>query len=187
MFVCRPHVTGPEGNVTTPDVIVDYLLINGERHSPHLLSHECWRQVGHDEVGQPGYAILALGGGSVILPGVLFSTGQAVISRRAWRLANLNDHVGDVTLNGTRLADAGLPVKLIEAAGGAGDTLPRGFLLLQTISTNSTSAVLTDPVLSRELRHQVFLEQLEVDRWGDTRPSPRYSVGPTLKEVTHFI
>jgi len=25
------------------------------------------------------------------------------------------------------------------------------------------------------------------DRWGGVRPSPRYSVGPMMKDIPHFI
>jgi hypothetical protein len=31
------------------------------------------------------------------------------------------------------------------------------------------------------------LSLISEDRWGDVRPKPRYSVGPMMKEVQHYI
>ncbi len=187
MFLFKPHVIGPGGNITTPDVIVDCLFTNGERRSLGGLSQECWLQAECDATGRPAYAITALGGGALISPAVMISNGQTVVARSAWRLANLDSHIGEVTLNGTRLSNVGLPYKLIEEAGGKEDVLPRGYMLLRTVDATSNTAVLSDPVLDRELRYRVVLEPLDEDRWGDARPKPRYSVGPTKKDVPHFI
>lgn len=187
MFLLKPHVAGPEGQVTTPDVIVDYLEVDGERRPLRFLTHECWQQADKDTAARPAYCVMALGGGALILPGSVLSNGFVVVARQAWRLGNLDGHVGDVTLNGTPLRDFGLPADMIEAAGGTGDALPRGFLLVKTAGATEDTSVLSDLVLGRELSHRLHLDSLDGDRWGDARPRPRYSVGPTQKEVPHYI
>ena len=187
MFLLKPHVTGPEGQVTTPDIVVDRLLVDGKRRSLGLLTHDCWQEVEADASSCPAYALMALGGGALILPAQVMSSGMVIAARSAWRLNNLDGHVGEVTLNGIPLSDLGLPSDLVAAAGGAGDTLPRGFMLVRTLDAAATEAILADPALGRELRLAVHLQSLDADRWGDARPRPRYSVGPTQREVPHFI
>ena len=187
MFLLKPHVAGPGGQVTTPDVIVDYLEVDGERRPLRFLTHECWQQADKDTAARPAYCVMALGGGALILPGSVLSNGFVVVARQAWRLGNLDGHAGDVTLNGTPFRDLGLPADMIEAAGGTGDALPRGFLLVRTAAATGITAVLSDRVLGRKLSHRLHLDSLDRDRWGDARPRPRYSVGPTQKEVPHYI
>ena len=114
-------------------------------------------------------------------------SGLIIASRQAWRLNNLDGHVEQVTLNGIPLSEAGLPANLISAAGGTGDALPRGFLLVRTVESATSTVTLSDPVRGWDLAHQVHFENMEVDRWGDGRPRPRYSVGPTQKDVPHYI
>ena len=93
-----------------------------------------------------------------------------------------------MTLNGVALAGVGLPSDLITAAGGEGDALPRGYLLVRTTQGAATDAQLADPETGRALDLKLHVAPpLESDRWGDARPRPRYSVGPTQKEVQHFI
>ena len=96
-------------------------------------------------------------------------------------------NVGAVTLNGQSLAALRSPADLIEAAGGEGDTLPRGYLLICVAGEADTQATLVDPTRKRELRHRLKLSLISEDRWGGTRPMPRYSVGPMMKEIPHFI
>ena len=187
MFLLKPHVTGPEGQITTPDIVVDTLLVDGKRRPLGLLTHDCWQEVGADVTTRPAYALMALGGGALILPAQVMSNGMVVAARTAWRLNNLDDHVGDVTLNGIPLSDLELPSDLVAAAGGAEDALPRGFMLVRTLEAAATEATLADPALGRKLRLTLHLQALDADRWGDARPRPRYSVGPTQREVPHFI
>ena len=187
MFLLKPHVTGPEGQITTPDIVVDCLLVDGMKQPLGLLTHKCWQEVGADAFSCPAYALMALGGGALILPAHVISNGLVIAARAAWRLSNLDDHVGEVTLNGVPLADIELPSDLVAAAGGAGDALPRGYMLVRTMQTEATEVTLADPALGRELSNTVHLQSLDADRWGDARPRPRYSVGPTQKEVPHFI
>lgn len=187
MFLLKPHVTGPEGQITTPDVIVDCLLVDGKRRDLGFLTHNCWQEVEAAASSCAAYALVALGGGALILPAHVVSNGLIIAARVAWRLNSLDDHVGEVTLNGVPLADLELPADLIAATGGAEDALPRGYMLVWTMEAAATEVTLADPALGRELRNTVHLQSLDADRWGDARPRPRYSVGPTQKEVPHFI
>ena len=186
-FLFKPHVIGPEGKVTSPDVIVDRVFVNGAVCSVALLTSEIWQQVGSDETATAAYAVAALGGGALISPALMLGCGIILVARKAWRLNNLDGHIGDVTLNGARMSTTGLPSEAIKAAGGRGDALPRGYMLLKTTGDNTTRADLADPVLARALTHRVVFEAIDHDRWGTARPRPRYSVGPTKKDVPHFI
>ena len=186
LYLYKPHVTGPEGDVTTPDIVVDCLLVDGTKRPLAMLTMEAWQQVS-DETAQAGYAVMALGGGALFLPAVVLSSGLVVAGRSAWRLNNMDDHIGQVTLNGTTLSEIGLPATVIGNAGGTGDALPRGFMVVQTAPEATWEANLQDPVKRRNLDHRVTAENLAQDRWGSNRPRPRYSVGPTQKEVTHYI
>ena len=187
MFLAKPHVTGPEGNVTSPDVIIDYLFVEGAKRPLSLLTHDCWQQAQVDATTAPAHAVMALGGGALISPALVLSDGLVILSRQAWRLANLDGHIGQVTLNGVPLAKIGLPAAQVEAIGGTGDALPRGYLVVKTMSGDTAEATLADTVLNRSLSHRVTFEPLDHDRWGKARPRPRYSVGPTQKDVQHFI
>ena len=99
MFLLKPHVTGREGQVTSPDVIVDAVLVDGEQRPTVCVTHECWQQAARDIDLRPAYCIMALGGGALILPGVTLSTGLVIVSRQAWRLAHVDDHIDQITLN----------------------------------------------------------------------------------------
>ncbi|MCR9138533.1 MAG: hypothetical protein NXI27_21205 [Alphaproteobacteria bacterium] len=189
-FLYKPHVIGPEESITTPDIMVDRVFENGRLRSVNSVSSDCWRQVETVETGvsaQAAYAVVALGGGALIGPAVVVSDGAIIIARKAWRLNNLDGHIADVTLNGTKLSDLDLPAAIIEKAGGSGDTLPRGYMLLCTAPGDVRDAVLSDPIRQRSLSHRIVLDPVDHDRWGTARPKPRYSVGPTQKDVQHFI
>ncbi|NKB29203.1 MAG: hypothetical protein GKR99_17265 [Rhodobacteraceae bacterium] len=140
LFLLKPHVTGPEGQVTSPDVIVDRMFVDQSPVPVSRLTHDAWQQGVADETGKAAYGLMAIGGGALILPAVVLGSGTVIASRGAWRLNNLDGHVGDVTLNGTPLSDIGLPADDIRAAGGTGDTLPRGYLLLRTGAAASLAA-----------------------------------------------
>jgi len=187
LFLFKPHVEGPEGNITTPDVVIDRVFVNGVLKSTNLVNTESYHEVDESDLAYPAYGIIALGGGALISPAVIIGSERICLSRMAWRLNNLNENVGAVTLNGISLSALKLPANLIEAAGGVGDTLPRGYLLICVASETSTHATLVDPTLKRELRHRLKLSLISEDRWGGVRPLPRYSVGPMMKDIPHFI
>ena len=180
-------MVGPKGDITTPDVIVDRLFVGREIRPVGLLTHECWQQAGSKEIAVAGYGLMALGGGALIAPLLVVGNGTVVIARKSWRLANLGDHVGEVTLNGNALATIGLPADEISAAGGDGDALPRGYLLVRTIEGDTRTAKLEDPEQGRSLEHRIVFEDAAKDRWGKKRPRPRYSIGPTQKDIPHYI
>ena len=187
MFLFKPHVVGPKGNITTPDVIVDCLIVDNHRRAIGLLTCECWQQVDAGTSATPAYALMALGGGALISPALCLSSGWVVVARKAWRLANLEGHSGTLKLNGQALAEIDAPEQLIVSAGGTGDVLPRGYMVVRTVNASSTDVQMEDPVLNRTLSHRVVFTLLDEDRWGNDRPRPRYSVGPTTRDVTHFI
>ena len=187
MFLLKPHVTGPEDQITSPDVIVDTLYVNGDMRPLAQLTHECWQQAEPGTQARAAYAIMALGGGALILPALALSSGPLIVSRQSWRLNSLDGHIEQLRLNDIPLSDVGLPMQMITAAGGTGDALPRGFLLVCATEIVASTATLADPILGRELQHDCHLEDMSADRWGDKRPRPRYSVGPTQKDVPHYI
>ncbi|MEM9757247.1 MAG: hypothetical protein AAF914_14695 [Pseudomonadota bacterium] len=185
-FLFKPHITGSSGAVTTPDVIVDTVTVDGTGRPPGLLTMSAWLRI-DGETGQAGYALTAIGGGALISPVVVVSSGLIVLSRGAWRLSSLDEHVGQVTLNGTALSEVGLPGPLIAAAGETGDTLPRGAMVIQTAQGETWTANLADPVLGRAQPFHVVPESVAASHWPGEPPRPRYSVGPTQTEVTHYI
>jgi hypothetical protein len=188
LFLLRPHVFGAAGQVTTPDVIVDRVVLDGAAVPVQRLTHDAWLQAPADEASVAACAVMALGGGSLLLPAVVLGDGPIVVARRAWRVSHFMTHAGEVTLNGVPLADLGLPSALItEAAGVAGRGLPRGHLLVRALAGQMRTAELADPKLGRTLAHAVVIEPLAADRWDGGGPKGRYAVGPTRKEVLHFI
>ena len=186
LFLYKPHIAGPSDDVTSPDIVIDHLYVDGAKRTLAMLTSETWQQIS-GESAQAAYAVTALGGGAILSPASVLRSGIVVLSRGAWRLNNLDGHIAQVTLNDVALAEIGLPAALIERVGGSGDVLPRGFVLIQTASGTTLQAVLDDPVKSRRLEHRIVAEDLAQDRWGKTRPRPRYSVGPTQKDVDHYI
>lgn len=186
-FLLKPHVVGPDGNITSPDVIVDRLFVDRTLAPVGLVTHEIWQQTGKSETARAAYGVMALGGGALILPALVLGSCTVVAARKAWRLNNLDGHVGKVTLNGMALSEIGLPAAEIRAVGGSGDALPRGYLLIRTAGGDTRAADLADPVRDRSLSHKVVFEPMAQDRWGGARPRPRYSIGPTQKEIPHFI
>lgn len=190
LFLLKPHVTGPGGDVTSPDVVVDHLVVDGGGRPLSALTTEAWQQ-SPDGEARGAYAVMALGGGDLLLPAVVLGPGPVVVSRRAWRLGSLDGHAGRVTLNGAPLSEVGPPEEAVAAvaggaAGGAAG-LPRGLLVVRTAPGRSLGATLDDPVRGRRLEHRVVAEDVSRDRWGGARPRPRYSVGPTRGDVRHYI
>lgn len=186
MFVLKPHVTGAEGQVTSPDVLVDRLLVDGAPRPVGLLTHAQWHQAEAAVTGRAAYGLMALGGGALILPAVVLPEGPVVVARAAWRLAHLGAAAGQVTLNGVALDALLSPERLVAGSGGQDDRLPRGLLALRSGSAAS-AAVLDDPVRQRRLTLHLHAEPLGAGRWGSAAPQPRYAEGPTQKAVTHYI
>ncbi len=187
LFLYKPHVEGPEGATTTPDIVIDRVFVDGAVKPVNFLCSGTHQQIEDGEICRPAYAVTAIGGGALISPAVVVGEARICVARMAWRLANLDETIGSVTLNGQRLDALRLPADLINAAGGSGDTLPRGYQLLCTLQEPASEALLEDAGRGRSLVHRIATVPVGEDRWGDRRPKPRYSVGPMMKEVQHFI
>jgi len=187
LFLLKPHVIGAGDDITTPDVIIDRMFIDGSSVPVNFLTHEIWQQVVRGTTARAAYGLMALGGGALILPVLVLDSGTVIPSRMSWRLNNLDGHICKVTLNGLSLEEIGLPRIEIETNGGNGDALPRGYFLVRTRRGKFEEAELADPKSGRVLNHRVVFEFTDHDRWGDDRPRPRYSIGPTGKELRHYI
>ena len=187
LFLFKPHVEGPEGNITTPDIVIDRMFIGSTPMPLTVLTTELYHQAEPGGQASSTYALTALGGGALISPVVQLSTGSIVLARKAWRLKNLSGHLDAVALNESSLVELGRPSELISANGGSEEVLPRGFLVICENSVPGDRATLSDGRLGRSLDHQVVLEDVTADRWDGRRPNPRYSVGPTKREIPHFI
>jgi len=187
LFLYKPHVEGPEGNITTPDIVIDRVFVGATPTPLTVLTTELYHQAAAGEQARSTYALTALGGGALISPAVQLASGSIVLARKAWRLKNLDGHLDAVALNGKSLNETGLPSELISMNGGSGDALPRGFLVVCENAVPGERATLSDSRLGRSLDHQVVLEDVTADRWDGRRPNSRYSVGPTKREVPHFI
>jgi hypothetical protein len=188
LFLLKPHVVGAAGQVTTPDIIVDCVFLDGAAVPVHRLTHDAWLQAAADETSAAACAVMALGGGPLMLPVVVLGSGPIVVARRAWRMAHFEAHAGEVTLNGVPLAALGLPSALLaHTASAAGSSLPRSHLLVRTLPGQTRTAELADPKLGRTLSHSVEIAPPAADRWDGGRPKGRYAVGPTRKDVPHFI
>ena len=194
LFLFKPHVEGPSDAITSPDVIIDRLfLAEGAALSPvptSLLTSDNSQQAVTGVQATPFYALTSLGGGIIISPGVKLGNDRVIVARKAWRLNNLSAHTERLTLNGTELADLSSPEILISHANGKNDMMPRGLMIIcagiSTPATGSFVVQLADPVLGRTLNHRLVLEDANTDRWV-SRPIPRYSTGPTQREVDHYI
>lgn len=187
LFLYKPHVEGPEGNITTPDIVIDRVFVGSTPTPLTVLTTELYHQAAQGGEADSRYALTALGGGALISPAVRLASGSIVLARKAWRLRNLAGHLDAVALNGKSLDEFGLPSALISAVGGSGEILPRGFLAVCENAAPGNRATLSDSKLGRSLDHRVVLEDVAADRWDGRRPDPRYSVGPTKREVPHFI
>ena len=187
LFLFKPHVEGSKGQVTTPDVVVDRVFLDDAWKPVNGLTSELVHHVESGETAAPGYALTAIGGGVLISPAILLGPGRMVIARRAWRLRDLDGHVDRVALNGRPLAEIHAPADLLAKAGGREGVLPRGIMAVCAAPEEGPSAELHDPVRERSLPHEISLIPVDDDQWGGSRPNPRYSVGPTQQEVTHYI
>ena len=186
LFLFRPHVEGPKGEVTTPDVVIDRIYLDRSWKPVSCLTSECAHQLEASDRARTAYALTALGGGTIISPAFLVGPGRIVLPRMAWRLDNFQAHVEKVTLCGTPLSELIAPAKLISQAGGSGLVLHRGTAAVCPASEGTVAEIL-DPELGRRLSARITVEAADLDRWDGQRPFPRYSTGPTQKDVPHFI
>lgn len=189
LFLFRPHIENDKGQITTPDVVVDRVYSDGGWKPVGLLSSELSHQAESAAEARSAYAVTALGGGAIISPMVVLETGIMVAARTAWRLSSIIDRSGELALNGTGVDSLIPPARLIERAGGANGTLPRGVMAVCT-GPHGETAELRFSAADEDMRSiscTVDLELPGADRWEGSAPPPRYSVGPTQKDVPHFI
>ncbi|MEM7300231.1 MAG: hypothetical protein AAF468_04030 [Pseudomonadota bacterium] len=183
LFLYKPHIMNAAGQITSPDVIADRLWLDG-RKPVHQLTAEYSFQVDGSMDVRAAYALMALGGGVSIAPALVLGDGRVTVSRNAWRLNNLEPHMGEVTLNGAAFPND--PLDIIAQAGGKGLELPRGVMAI-AVGGSAKCAILADPKSERVIDHRPALNAVDEDPWGSDRPDPRYTVGPTQKEVTHYL
>lgn len=189
LFLFRPHIENDKGEVTTPDVVVDRVYLDNGWKPVGLLSSELCHQAGSGQEARSAYAVTALGGGAIICPMVVLETGVMVAGRLAWRLSSLAAGTGGLTLNGASVDSLASPASLIESAGGADGVLPRGVMAVCTGPRGEAAELRfsgTDGS-PKSIACAVELEFPGTDRWGGSAPPPRYSVGPTQRDVPHFV
>lgn len=210
LFLFKPHVVGPKGDITTPDVIIDKLYVSdGDDLAPvpiGRISSEVKIPVESGlVVATPAFVLTAIGGGTLFSPAMLVNakgdplrTAEILMARKAWRHANLAEHEADVTMaaSGKDATLGSLPGsgELIAKLTGGGDALPRGIAILVAVSGLAAEVTaparvemqLRDPRLDRELTHRLDLVSVADDRWED-RPGPRYTFGPQHGDLQHYI
>ena len=212
-FLYKPHVAGPEDNITTPDIVIDRVSMMVDRdhfYVPvHRLTSDVELQVLHGDIEvTPAYAFVACGGGTLLSLAALvrqagdpLSKADRLIARRAWRLRNLVDHFAALVLSaagGTgsksvTLAGETQPADVMSESPDGELALSRGLAVLcavpaATVTTSApaeTKVQLTDEARHRGLSHTADFVSVDVDRW-DERPLPRYTVGP-VGDVQHYI
>ena len=212
-FLFRPHVSGPEDNITTPDILIDRVVLHSNGEDGFLpvqrLSSNVELQVFEGELKiTPAYALVASGGGTLVGLAALVGPSDnplrqadVVVARGAWRLRNLIDHFRSLELSAKD--DGTLATVCLESQPGPADVitrddngelaLPRGILLLCPVhaaaltvtAPASTTIWLEDAARDRELSQVVELLRVDQDRWAK-RPLPRYTVGP-VGDVIHYI
>ena len=190
LFLFRPHIENDKGEVTTPDVVVDRVYLDNGWKPVGLLSSELCHQAGSGQEARSAYAVTALGGGAIISPMVVLETGVMAAGRLAWRLSSLAAGTGgSLTLNGASVDSLASPANLIESAGGADGVLPRGVMAVCTGPQGETAELQFNDADGRvhSISCAAELELPGVDRWGGSAPPPRYSVGPTQRDVPHFV
>ena len=91
LFLYKPHVEGPKGAITSPDIVVDRVFVDGVVKPVNFLCSGTHQQIEDGETCRPAYAVTAIGGGALISPAVLVGEGRICVARMAWRLANLDE------------------------------------------------------------------------------------------------
>lgn len=212
-FLYKPHVTGPENNITTPDLLIDRAVVHvdGDRHylPVHRLCADAEMQVIDGAMtATPAYALIGAGGGALIsMAAILKSKGHpllaadVVVARAAWRLRNLADHVGNLQLlidsgaeaESVSLSTAEQPGDFLRKSDDGEPVCPRGVIGIFAATRAAVTATspaqlrirLSDDALERNLSHSLGLIPVSADRWAE-RPLPRYAVGP-VGDVQHYI
>ncbi len=113
-FLYKPHVYGPENNITTPDILIDkaYAAVGSgdaaqiSRIAVNKLSSQVELEVDVGELSiTPAYILIAAGGGILLGVGAHVhgvaggeASSSMLITRYAWRLRNVLEHAGTLEL-----------------------------------------------------------------------------------------
>ena len=166
MFIYRPHVHQLDGTIT-PDLIVDAAYLVGTSECVQLLDHV---QVGeYPQAPVAALVIVAARYGTLLAPGCVLRSEQGggavcYVSRQAWRLPDVRDHLDALALHVVcrdsaglgSMVDCRLQARLIDPAPG---TARCEVAKHSPFSASAVSIELTlnDPILNRTLAHCIFL------------------------------
>ena len=183
-FIYRPHVHNLD-NVSTPDVLIDHVsILKGEETAAapidRITTNVEIQVVGGSTV--PDAAIVLVGAGAGTLLSVASNHGNRdepvnrlscvkPLSRQAWRLSDIADHVAELKLR--NFAINGDDNELIQQ-GTFGDIfgsieddillgniqLLTGFNLDMETRANNYKVEIEDPVLSRKLGFQYWVQEI---------------------------
>ncbi|NKB38965.1 MAG: hypothetical protein GKR93_17670 [Gammaproteobacteria bacterium] len=213
-YLYKPHVHGPEF-ITTPDILVDRLFrVNPAEQGIDLVPASVQGVNTLPEVQCaesvitiiPSVFLIAAGAGTLVSLGaeVLADEGRSTcIARFAWRLKYLSDHLDKIKLqvsggegDSSEVSLNALPASadIINHFGDGLDGVPRGIIVSisapekkrQCQVPESVSIRLADGHTERTMEHRLNLLDVHSDCW-ETRPQPRYAVGPQTGEVQHFV
>ncbi|MEM9529520.1 MAG: hypothetical protein AAGA23_01240 [Pseudomonadota bacterium] len=208
----RPHVAGPQNDITTPDLIIDRVIVKLDSSGQHFPAHRLTVGTELQTFGgslriTPCGVLVAAGGGPLVGAAALvqpegsdLAAADLLLGRTAWRLRNLINHfdalrleifAGEKSATSTGAELAGFETALRKVDDEP--ALPRG---VACVLTNSSAAVaaaapvqmmltVDDAVLNRTLKLGVNLVSADAEPWEE-RPLPRYTVGP-VGEVKHYI
>ncbi|MBT7952890.1 MAG: hypothetical protein HN764_14775 [Gammaproteobacteria bacterium] len=213
-YLYKPHVHGPEF-ITTPDILVDRLFrlrpadqgfdlvpasVQGVNTLPEVQCAESSVTI------TPAVFLIAAGAGTLVSVGaeVLADEVRSIrVARFAWRLKYLIDHLDKINLlvsggegNSTEILMNALPAPadITNYFGDGLNEVPRGIIvsvtapgtMRQSQVPGTVSIKLTDGHKKRTMEHRLNLHDANSDCW-ETRPQPRYTVGPQTAEVQHFV
>lgn len=208
----KPHVTNADGDVTTPDLMVDrveiYVAGSMTLMPVHRLTPDVELQTPAGNLNvTPAIVLISAGGGSLLSVAAIVRpcdcslySADVLISRTSWRLRHLRDRLQTLSMEleipnhreSTKISAIldGAPV--VQEADDE-SALARGVMQIYaadalTVTTRAPAAIsvaLTDPNSDRPLSCRVQLVPVDSTHWQE-RPASRYTTGP-VEEVKHYI
>ena len=153
-FLYKPHITGPSNNITTPDIIIDRVVIHTDNTTQLVPSNQLSSQVEIQLTNDPFeatpcYVLVAAGGGVLFSTGAIITTSgnslgsaQMLVSRSAWRFINLSKHISTLELTtytgpaanpevcgNQAINELQEPSDIMEQISGNREALPRGTMV----------------------------------------------------------
>ena len=145
----RPHVAGAEGQITTPDVIIDRVAIECDGRSHYAPVQRVTTRVDlqalpGDLTVVPACALIAAGGGVLVGLATLVhgrddrpATADVLLARSAWRLRSLAPHVRSIEIRfdtgdssrGVPISELAQPADVLSRADGE-LVLPKGVAIV---------------------------------------------------------